>query len=807
MHSKNVAVSENLNAMNDSSAAHRCEARGRCRFCHGILLVLFSLMASLAICEAALRIAYPRYQHLASPPVPPVKSHRAALSTSFRRPDSGDRHTLTFNKLGSRQHRDFSVRELREGTNVAFFGDSFTENRYIAAHYSFPEVLDYLLTHATQRDEPSPTINPINVLNFGFSGTGPKFQYVRYNRIAKKAKLEHVFYVFCDNDMDDFRRYVQFDHKSKERGRSIWWRWLSGFHASYLVLDVWHRLKRAGSGAGDTQMADPDVDVASAFRDVVLKWQADVEANGGAFYVALLPLPGTARLFAKIDWPQSLTVLDLDPCFKAAFPNGTGWRFETDAHWNEAGNMVAADCLYRFLERKLELPTTRNEALAEARHVYYQAFAQDPEWSGYRWTPSPPWVKPRRFSAQEAAGIRAKYASLRSNELQRLVGWARAREPLARGGGWDVHLWRRQIFYVKADCGQSDPTARLFLRVLAPNNDARTEEEPAAPTRWGRSAPSSTHDILVEIPLGDAKKKTMWRQGRKCYVLPDFDYWPVAQVQTGEYQQHLGGPVLWEETLTVDSAQVVARVLAPYRASYRALAVRKPVVRSHWNVHVSGSKIAYLKDPCDSADLDDPFVLRLLPATSAKDSVRRERDGDGFVRYHTVEFRRIYGRFGVPGESALMFNGKCILSLSLPDWPIATISTGQHPHADGESVLWEATFHLDVQRFQRAYQSASANRRVAHAVFDIYRVDGELVYIRETCAAGDTQARFFLHVFRESGAPEATGDRVNMDFDFDDRGMRNDGRCVAVVPLPNYPVAQVRTGQFAAGAQIWAAEF
>ena len=46
-----------------------------------------------------------------------------------------------------------------------------------------------------------------------------------------------------------------------------------------------------------------------------------------------------------------------------------------------------------------------------------------------------------------------------------------------------------------------------------------------------------------------------------------------------------------------------------------------------------------------------------------------------------------------------------------------------------------------------------------------------------------------------------------MDFDFGDRGMRHEGRCVAVVPLPNHPVVRVRTGQFAAGAQVWAAEF
>ena len=533
-------------------------------------------------------------------------------------------HALLYNKLGNRQHRDFSERELREGTNVAFFGDSFTENRYLAAHYSFPEVLDYLLGHATRRDE----LHPINVLNFGFDGTGPGFQYARYNRIAKRIKLEHVFYVFCDNDIEDLRESVLFHQEAKGlveyiRGRPTWRRWLSGFQVSYLVLDVWHRMRTMTSprNAGEMEMTESGLDIVSDFRNVVLKWRAEVEANGGEFYVVILPLPGATQLFATIDWPKSLTVMNLDPCFKAAFPDGTGWRFKTDAHWNEAGNMVAADCLYRFLERSWNFPAAQDETLAEARHVYYQAFAQDPRWSGYRWTPSPPWVKPRRFSVQEAAEILAKYDSLRSNPLQRLVDYAREREPHARRGGWDVYVKfaeQKQIFYVKADCGKADPTARLFLRALAPSSDLRTEEEPATPQTEDEPVRQRTQGILVEVPLGMPNERTMWRQGRECYVLRDLDYQPLAQVQTGEYRQRLGGPVLWQETITLKSAQEVARTLAPYRARYTALAEREPVARSRWNVHVSGLEIAYLKEPCYGADLDDPFFFvcsrQLLPS-------------------------------------------------------------------------------------------------------------------------------------------------------------------------------------------------
>ena len=47
----------------------------------------------------------------------------------------------------------------------------------------------------------------------------------------------------------------------------------------------------------------------------------------------------------------------------------------------------------------------------------------------------------------------------------------------------------------------------------------------------------------------------------------------------------------------------------------------------------------------------------------------------------------------------------------------------------------------------------------------------------------------------------------NRDFNFFERGSYFDGRCLAALPLPDYPVAAIRTGQFIAEkGQLWAAE-
>ena len=771
----------------------------------GGALVLLSLTAGLAICEATLRIAFPRYQHLAAPAVPPqerlaTRQIRSAYATMFPRPDSGDTHALLYNALGNRQHREFNERDLREGVNVAFFGDSFTENRYVAAQYAFTEVLDYLLNAQAPSQSPQ-----INVLNFGVDGTGPAQQYARYSAFPHKAHLQHVVYVHYRNDFEDLRKSALYAQGHQEliayvRSRFAWKRWISGFHLTYLVLEAWRHLP------GSLGAERLDADTASAFRELVLTWRADVEAHGGVFHVALLP--GSGEQFAQVDWPETMDVLDLDGCFDGAFADSQPWRFKTNIHWNEAGNMVIAHRLYRFLEAKLGLPQAPAEALAGARHVYYHAFAQDERWLGHRWLPPPPWAVTRRFSDEQAAAIRAKYLVPRIYPRRRVMDQIGANVPKVRAAGWEVyalaHSERKEVVFVKPDCADEHPAGRLFLRVLA----------------FGGANTAGARDILMEARLGALGEAIAWREDRACVVMRQLHHWPhdegrvavegASAVQVGAYRAVARGgneggedaraPELWRETIAFESAAATAARTVPYRAKYNALAARTPDARSVWDVHVLDTEVVYLKDPCHAADLDGPFHLRPLPATFTDSDVTR-----------LVRFRRLHGAAGV--DSAAMFDGKCIMTLALPQWRVATISTGQRG-ADDRS--WRATVHLDVDRFERAYQTATAGPPAARAAFDIYRVEGDLIYIREPCAAADTRARFFIEVFQEANGERNNPDTMpsnadpktasNLNFAFAMRGIRAEGRCVAIMPLPDYPVTRISTGQFADDKRLWSAE-
>ena len=91
-----------------------------------------------------------------------------------------------------------------------------------------------------------------------------------------------------------------------------------------------------------------------------------------------------------------------------------------------------------------------------------------------------------------------------------------------------------------------------------------------------------------------------------------------------------------------------------------------------------------------------------------------------------------------------------------------------------------------------------------------------LLYLREPCEEDAVRARFFLHLYPEQPADLPTARResgfANLDFRFAEHGARLDGespspKCAAIVPLPDYALRRLRTGQWTAGAgESWAAE-
>ena len=471
------------------------------------LIAILSLFVGLAACEVSLRFFHPRYS-VAVEDLPEVNTLVAGHQRGARRrarrgkfafhPDTRVEHRWLHNNLGGRQSRDFPPASLRMTVNVGFFGDSQTENVDIPAQYSYTEPLDFLLNigdrFAVDGAKPG-----FNVLNFGRRGYGPARSYLRWLQLPERSKLAHVFYMVCKNDLADLEKALR--SNLVRRGASgemqagspltppAWKRMLAHLHITYVAVDAWQRtslVDRLGSGSnrlpGDDRLSHDDLIL--MFHDIVRRWKSEVEAHGAAFHLVLLPNPiegfgGAMRnewlrkLRSDATFATEIGFFDLAKCFQTEIPDFDyrDWRFDNDPHWNSAANMVAATCLYRYLEGPLSLPERTDEDLANARYAYYHAFLDSAAWEGQRYMPDEAWVRPSN-TKQAASGeaIVAKYLALELRpqmEGQWLGAVRAAREagPLATSV-WDIYANARErlLVYVKRPCAANWRARGLAVR-------------------------------------------------------------------------------------------------------------------------------------------------------------------------------------------------------------------------------------------------------------------------------------------------------------------------------------------------------
>ncbi len=111
---------------------------------------------------------------------------------------------------------------------------------------------------------------------------------------------------------------------------------------------------------------------------------------------------------------------------------------------------------------------------------------------------------------------------------------------------------------------------------------------------------------------------------------------------------------------------------------YESIASDEPAVRSVFDVHLRGNTVSYLKSPCSGADVRAPFLLHVFPEDVESLPAHRRRHGFDNLDFHYHELL------------ALAFDGKCVATRTLPDYPIAGIRTGQFTPDDGH--IWVAEF-------------------------------------------------------------------------------------------------------------------
>lgn len=137
--------------------------------------------------------------------------------------------------------------------------------------------------------------------------------------------------------------------------------------------------------------------------------------------------------------------------------------------------------------------------------------------------------------------------------------------------------------------------------------------------------------------------------------------------------------------------------------------------------------------------------------------------------------------------------------------------------ADGVLMkLNEANPSLEPYRLHRHdYESAVAGDLLVRSVFDLYRTGDAIHYLKDPCRSEDTELAFFLHLIpvdvSDLPAHRQRSGFDNLDFHIDDltvKGLKFNGKCLATIPLPDYDVARIRTGQWnpAENRNLWQEE-
>ena len=120
-----------------------------------------------------------------------------------------------------------------------------------------------------------------------------------------------------------------------------------------------------------------------------------------------------------------------------------------------------------------------------------------------------------------------------------------------------------------------------------------------------------------------------------------------------------------------------------------------------------------------------------------------------------------------------------------------------------------------MELYRTTYQRVVSGEPVARSHFDVYLGGGTLIHVREPCVREDVPHRVFMEVTPEDpkdlpgGGLPGWRRRYSLDkfsIAFRRIGVLFEGKCMAILPFPDYPVSGIRTGQKGgAGRVLWEA--
>ena len=263
-------------------------------------------------------------------------------------------------------------------------------------------------------------------------------------------------------------------------------------------------------------------------------------------------------------------------------------------------------------------------------------------------------------------------------------------------------IYARQMYHntimrvLAADLSLVDQAAADAYRAIYRTD---TQGEPALRSRLnvyrnGQRLTLAQDDCL---PADAQKRLQIWMYPIRSQDLPD-SYRRVGRTFTGAPVITFDGKCLAQITLpdyaigridiggigTIRSDAYVAGL----RQQYDALAAGQPAIRSEFSVYLRDRMLHYLKPECTQQDAAARFFLHITPADESNLPESRREYG-----YANLDFQ--WSDFEAPGitpvtRDGVAFEGKCLITVQVPDYDIAAIRTGQY--VPGAGRLWSGEF-------------------------------------------------------------------------------------------------------------------
>ena len=252
----------------------------------------------------------------------------------------------------------------------------------------------------------------------------------------------------------------------------------------------------------------------------------------------------------------------------------------------------------------------------------------------------------------------------------------------------------------------------------------------------------------------------------------------------------------------LDAALMTPAAADAYRELYRQAIASEPIIRAYYDVYLQGKTLTFIREDCRPGDRAVQFGVRIYPDRPELPPGRLPDTGS---------YRRLYNR-------AVGLDGSCLAVIRLPDYPIAHIMVGQGYADDIRQAIWEEWYSFQSPGLDASIAAIRQDPQATalRSVFEVFLERGDddrqrLLYYKPDCSRREYETRFFLHIYpvaTDSLPPERRGiGFANQDFYLPHGGGWPGGNCLAVVPLPDYPIAEIRTGQWTPEqGQLWAVE-